>query len=163
MTFSMNQTRITKSKGELAFSRLIGENLACTVNPALSPSVPIVPAQAVKLVPQTTATADAPLIVTPALPHENILGFAIKDLRSDNHYAGSQLDVAIDGAIMIMEASGALDAGKRVGVNSSVQVVDATTAHIAQIGILLDQAINTGDLVRVLIKTPSLDSISYDS
>lgn len=159
----MNQTRITKSKGELAFSRLIGENLACTVNPSLSLSLSVTPAQAVKLVPQSSATADAPLIITPASPTDDILGFAIKGLRSDTYHAGDQLDVAIDGAIMMMEASGAINAGKRVGINTSVQIVDATTAHVAQIGILLDQAINSGDLVRVLIKTPHLDSLSYDS
>ena len=162
MTFNPNQTRITKTKGEIAFARLIDSNIACTVDPLAT--IPLLPAQAVKLAVEAAGTMDSPIVVQAATPTSDIFGFVINGLRSGSYPPGVQLDVAIDGAIMIMEASGAMSPGTRVGVSATLQqIVNATSADIAQIGILLDKAVNVGDLVRVLIKTPHLASLSYDS
>jgi hypothetical protein len=160
--FDMNVQKIQKTKGEIAFSRLFDGGFACTIDPSLSSSTPLLPAQAVVLVNQSGGTADSPFIVTPAGAGDDILGFAINNLRYQGGYASQQIDIAIAGMVMIMEASGALDAGIRVGINSSVQIVDATSGvhgTLNQIGILLDQAVSEGDLVRVMILVPSLTVI----
>jgi hypothetical protein len=162
MTFSMNQTRISKTKGELAFARMYEDNIACTVDPSLVGT--LVSAQAVTLVNQSGGNVDSPFIVTAANPTDDIFGFVVKGLRSDSFKAKNQLDIAISESIMIMEASGALTPMIRVGISTSnQQVVDATAGHITQIGVLLDKAVNAGDLVRVLIKTPHLNVLKVSS
>ena len=162
MTFSMNQTRISKTKGELAFDRMYESNIACTVDPELVGV--LVPGQAVTLVNQTNGSVDSPLVITAAAPTDDIFGFVVAGLRSGSYKATNQLDIAISEAIMIMEASGALSPMTRVGTSASAQkVVDASAGHITQVGVLLDKAVNDGDLVRVLIKTPHLNVLTVSS
>jgi len=153
MTFPLNSFQMSKTKGEIAFARNIGDNLVCTVDP--STGTPLVSAQAVYLISQSTGTADSPLLVAAAAPTDDIFGFVINTLRGQSFPASSQVDIAIKGAIMIMEASGAIAVGTRVGVTSTLQqIADASSMSITPIGILLDKAVNSGDLVRVLIESP---------
>ena len=152
--FSMNQVRISKAKGEIATSRLIQGGLSVTYNPAASSA--LVPAQPVKLIGYSGATMDSPPVVDAAGSTDRIFGFVIKGLRSNSYTPANQLDVAIDGMIMIMEAHGALTAGAPVycvftsAVQVKTEVSDSDSYE--EIGILLDNAVQAGDLVRVLIK-----------
>jgi len=159
MTFSMNAKKIGKGKGTLAYQRMTADNIACSVDMTLDPTTPLVPAQAVKLITSASSGKDSPIFVTPAAPGDDIFGFVCYSLRSDVFYAGSQVDIAVSQAIMVMEASVALNAGTRVGINTNVQIVDATTAvpgTLNQIGLLLNTAQAEGDLASVFILTPGL-------
>ena len=152
--FSMNQTRISKRKGEIAASRLVQGGLAVTYNPAATST--LVPAQPVHFIGYSGATMDTAMIVDAATSSTSIHGFVINGLRSASYSPQSQLDIAIDGMIMIMEASEAMTAGADVYCvfSSAVQIkseVSDSDSYV-KIGVLLDNATTAGDLVRVLIK-----------
>ena len=150
MSIPMNLFNIQKNKGSIAASSHIKDGLACTVDPDLVGY--LVPGQAVKLVPGATFSST---IVTAADPTDDIYGFVIYSIKGNQFAANSQVDITRAGMIQIMQAAGALDAGVRVGTTATNQKIQsATDMTITPVGLLLDKAINDGDLVRVEILVP---------
>lgn len=91
-------------------------------------------------------------------PTDAIFGFIARTVKDINYKAAQAVEVAMDGGIMYMTANGAIARGKTVECVLTGVFVQPSAGVNSVAGIALDQASNSGDLVRVLIKTPSAAS-----
>lgn len=130
-----------------------GETLTCSVDP--SQSTPLVAGQAVKL--STTANG-VPQVIALAANTDKSFGFVLRNLKDQSFSADNPLEIAITDSIMWMTAGAAITRGGSVEVAFATNTVIASAGVNPIVGIALDTATTNGDLIRVLIKTPSIVS-----
>ena len=108
--------------------------------------------------------AGQPYFIVPTVVGEQIIvthstvvtqptfGFQIQDVKRDQKTGGDQIRIATSGAVVTMEASGAIDRGADLEiVPTGIKVAVAATGNAQIIGISLDRALANGDLIRVRI------------
>ena len=101
----------------------------------------------------TDPITDAPVVDVIAADTHVSYGVKIYDTKEGAAVPGDIISIALDGAVIYLEASGALARGAAVALDvANVGKITAVGTD-AQIGILLDKATADGDIVRVQIKT----------
>lgn len=128
-----------------------GMTLSCQVDSAQATN--LVSGQAVKL--STTANG-VPQVISLAANTDKALGFVLRNLKDAAFIPGAPLEIAITDSIMWMTAGGAITRGGNVEVVYTTNQVIASAGVNPIIGLTLDTAVNVGDLIRVLVKTPAI-------
>jgi hypothetical protein len=143
MTQNLNQFTMTQEKGQLTLG-LNTNVLSLQIN--VNSTNTFGPATAVKLIGSKK--------VEKALPTDKIFGFITFQRKTNAYTAGKMVEVAFDNTVMIMEASGTINAGDYVVIsaNDTIATSNGTDTIIGQ---ALDSALNVGDKIAVLIKTPN--------
>lgn len=116
-------------------------------NPS-STTASLKPCDPVKLI---AGASDVPLVDFAGTADDLVYGFVIYNRKNANPAKGSIIAIAGDDSIMYMTAGGAIARGEYVTADANQTVVKTTTATDIM-GICLDTASASGDLVRVIIK-----------
>ena len=106
-------------------------------------------ATAVKLISGTANT----ILVEKAAATDQIFGFVILQPKKPSHTAGGKVEIALSGSVMEMESGGAFNRGQMLEIVASGDKVIVYGNVNSPIGIALDTASATGQLVRVLIRS----------
>ena len=106
------------------------------------------PCDPVKLI---AGTSDIPLVDYAGTADDLVYGFVIIRRKNANPEKGTIIEIASDECVMYMTAGGAIARGEYVTASDNQTVVKTTTATDVM-GICIDTASASGDLVRVLIK-----------
>ena len=139
-----NQFAQSVTKGQVDARHLGGSALPVEVD--ASQATPLVPGQCVKIV---DSAGGVPKVVASAAATDDVLGVVAYDLRRPTLAAGQDLEILTDGAVVYMEASGAIARGARVmEVIAGSKVAPVSTGNMT-IGRALDKAAAAGDLIRV--------------
>jgi hypothetical protein len=148
-TININQFAQLPLKGALDLA--ITNSKVLTGIVSASQATALVPGQRVKL--DTTAQYFIPSVIA-AGDNEAAIGVVVYNSRnSANLVAGQPVEVALSGGtVMWMEAAEAF-AAQSVVYQTGV-TVDTTSASHKKVGIAIDGAAATGDLVRVIIIEP---------
>lgn len=147
----LNQFGQSVEKGMLDLQNGTKNNVvSCLVKS--TESTALVDAQAVSLVDNANPVPE----VTAITSEEDAgnFGFIVKNLKDATHKASTMCEVAIAGTIMFMEASSAIARGAKVSYVVSGQKVKTQASSEKVIGVALDKASTSGDLIRVLVQTP---------
>jgi len=149
MSNDLNKFSMNAEKGQLAFR--MGENslparvLSSSVNNFYGGT-------GVKLVDST----EKELIVEKAGVTDQILGFVEYSVKKNLRVAGDRCDVSIEGNVMFLEAGGAFNLGAELEYNPTGDLVIIAGGTNTKIGIALRKSTGSGDIIPVLLKTPSL-------
>lgn len=126
----------------------------CQVYKSLSSATTLKPGQPVKL-----ASGVAGQITVTACAAESDKAFGVIPLRHkvNGYVAGDIVEIASDYSVVTMEANGAVSVGAAVkaagtAFDKVASIAGTENPAAAQIGIALDAAAASGDLIRVLIK-----------
>lgn len=103
---------------------------------------------AVKLVAGTAYT----ILVDKSAATEQQIGFVVFNPKKDSFTAGDQIEVALAECVMWMEAGAAFNRGQNVEQVSTGDKVIAYAGVNTAVGVALDTASASGDLVRILIR-----------
>lgn len=106
------------------------------------------PCDAVKLI---AGDSDIPLVDYAGTADDLVFGFVLFSHKNSNPAKGAIIEIASDDCVMYMTAGGAIARGEYVTADANQTVVKTTTATDIM-GICIDTAAASGDLVRVLIK-----------
>ena len=149
MAQNLNQFKQSVEKGMLDLSTGTRSVVSCDVH---STSAGLVQGQAVKLV---DVAGGIPNVVEIAADTDDVFGFVCYNLKDGSYVAGQKVEIAFfRAAVMYMEASAAFaPATKLMPVLSGQKVATATTGKRI-VGIALDKAAASGDIVRVMIDLP---------
>ena len=94
-----------------------------------------------------------------ALATDDMFGFIVYSIRKNSYVAGDYVNVAFTDAVMFMEASAAIASGAPVQYDPTTSKIATQAAGNTTVGIALQKATSTGDLIPVLIKTPNITPI----
>lgn len=144
MAFQLNQFALTNQEGETMSpgSAVIAVRLSSTYLPAGKAG------DVVKL----GLTEDGLLpVVTPAISGDSGFGVILFNAKKATYAALDVTEVAIAGNIVTMVAGTGLNRGQLVSWNSLTGKIQATVNTNNYLGITLDEAVVTGDIVRVLL------------
>lgn len=119
-------------------------------------ATPLYPGAAVKVVPGTQR--GIPSVVGASADSDEIMGFINFDVKSQNFPAGARAEISMGGNVIYLYATGAITQMSRVTLdlvtNGGVaQSVPSSGNKI--VGIAYDGATGPGQLIRVLLSTPS--------
>lgn len=114
----------------------------------------LVPGQAVKLVDSAGGVMK---VLACAADSEEVFGFVVYNIKNQTFKAGDAVEIAglFAQSVMYMEASAAIARGGKTMIVVSGAKVATATAGKPISGYALDKAVNSGDLIRVLIIAPS--------
>ena len=148
--YNMNQFSLKDQVGEVMNP---GANvIQAVVNPSLASGTYYRAGQVVSL---GTGTGDCPIVQAAAAGKG--IGVIVFNERTNQYSARMICGVALDGCIVTMEAAAAIARGAVVGYGSTfttgAAVGVSTMASGVGIGIALDIAASSTDIVRVLIKS----------
>lgn len=153
----MNQFNISQVQGSLDLQN--GVVLSCVVDAA--ETTQIVAGQAVKL---ATTGGGTPKVLALTANTQGTFGFVVRNLKDVSRGAGETLEVAIKGSVMYMTAGEAINPAQMVEVVYTTNKVIVSDGVNPIVGMALDKASADGDLIRVLIETPSVvQPITLDS
>lgn len=146
---SPNQFKQSVVQGQLDL-RFNGETISCQID--ASEAGTLVPGEAVKLV---DSAGGIPKVEKIAADTDEIFGFINYDIKNADFKAEDACEVSRAGNIMHMTASAAIARGVEVCyANASVKVKNLVATNTI-VGYALDKAAADGDLIRVVIATPS--------
>jgi len=114
------------------------------------------PCDPVKLI---AGTSSVPLVDVAGTSDDLVFGFLTLSHKNANPVKGTIVEIASDDCVMTMEAGGAIARGEYVTADANQTVVKTTTATDIM-GICLDTASASGDLVRVLIKNMGIATVA---
>jgi len=121
----------------------------------VSQSGNLYPGSAVKMV---DSAGGVPKVVGCTANSDSCLGFINYDIKTQAYVAGSPAEISVAGNVMYLYAVAAIARGAQVQleVTSPGTVKTITGSSGANIvGWALDKATNPGDLIRVVIRSPS--------
>jgi len=121
---------------------------------------PIYPGQALKMV---DSAGGVPKVVACSADSDDVCGFATYNMKNRAFLAGDALEMSMSGNVMWLRAVAAIGRQKQVVIdlNTTGGVKQATgSTGSSLIGWAFDKAVNPGDLIRVMLSSPSfqLDS-----
>ena len=149
MAFQLNQFKLTNQAGETmsATPNVIAVRLSSTYTPVGKAG------DVVKL--NATEDGDLP-VVNPAISGDAGMGVILFNAKKATYAALDVTEIALEGTIVTMVAATALNRRQLVSWDSVRGYVQATANSNNYIGITIDEATTTGDIVRVLIRpTPN--------
>lgn len=119
----------------------------------VSESGTLIAGQPVKMV---DSAGGVPKVVAIAAITDKVLGFINYGIKESTYVAGDAVEISLAKNVMYMEASAAIARGANVmPVISGVKVATATASN-SIIGWAFDKAAGSGELIRVVIETPSV-------
>lgn len=147
MTQYSNQRVMSVEVGKIDLAinpSIISAYIASTETATLVPGSPVKMADVAGGVPKVLlATAD----------NDNIIGYIVRNPKDASYVAGDACEIALSGSVMYMEAGAAIARGAKVESDvSEIQVITVSANPI--VGIALDKAATSGDIIRVLILAP---------
>ncbi len=152
-TLSQNQFAQTPYLGvvDLRYSPM-----TVSVQIDVSQATPLYPGAAVKCVPSSQRTI--PQVAACTADSDEVMGFINFDIKSQNFPAGSRAEISMQGNVIYLYATGAITQMSEVTLdlvtNGGVaQAVGSSGDKI--VGIAYDGATGPGQLIRVLLITPS--------
>ncbi len=149
MSFQLNQFGLTNIAGEVMSpaANVIAVRLSATYTPVGKAG------DVVKF----NATEDGLLpVVNPAISGDAGQGVILFNAKKATYAALDVTEIALQGTIVTMVASTGINRRQLVSWNSLLGQIQATATSNNYIGITLDEAVTTGDIVRVLINpTPN--------
>jgi hypothetical protein len=97
-----------------------------------------------------------PTVIGSATDTDNVWGFIVYDIKSQSYGIGARCEIAQAGSCIWLYATTAITRGTQVVLDlSSPGSVQAATGSDTVIGYAYDQATAYGQLIRVVLKTPS--------
>lgn len=150
MTLNINQFAQTTEKGVLDLRITASGVIAGLIS--ANQATALLPGARVKL--DTAAGKKIPTFVA-ASDAEQAIGVIVRNVKDGSLVANDPVEVAFfGGPVMYMEAAAAISAGAAVEGTTDDKV--QTFSSGKQVGIALDPASADGDLLRVIITTPSV-------
>lgn len=156
-TIDLNAFGQTTAKGKLELTpnySIFSAKIAAGSNVTLEPGMAV----------ELDASSTGPMLTVKPVDSGLIFGFI--PLVHKNNAIGltstvtDTVEVATKDCVMVMEAGGAIARGDVLKYDAStVTVEEADTAADAIIGIALDAAAASGDLIRVKIATPNIPAV----
>ena len=140
----------------------VGSVVSARVSSSQSGS--LIAGQAVKGDNTTPGTSQdgVPPVLSLASASDPAIGFVVRNIKDQNFSANARLELALAGAVMYMTSdtanSGAITRFSPVEYSTANNTVLAWGGVNPIVGIAYDAAINAGDLIRVLIKSPQLEA-----
>ena len=149
-----NQFGMTAEAGELDLSLGLNNSMAVLVDPTAASTVSISAGEAVKLIDLGTSDSAGinPVVGKRAAATDPVFGIVVKSKKTFTASAKGIVDVALDGSVLRLKASGAISRGATVYADLANAGQVQSTASGPGLGICLDKAAAAGDLVRVLVK-----------
>jgi predicted RecA/RadA family phage recombinase len=116
-------------------------------------SGPLFSGNAVKIV---NGPNGIPTVIGAAAATDNIWGFIVYDIKSQNYPIGARCEIAQAGTCMFLYATTAITRGQKVVLDlTSPASVQAATGSNTIVGYAFDQSPGYGSLIRVIISSPS--------
>jgi hypothetical protein len=150
MSLNQNQFSMISVQGDLDL-QFTGGVISCRVSANQSGN--LVAGQAVKM--DTTVNGGAPALLGLAANSDQSFGFVIRTLKDQSFAPGNAVEIAIQGSVMQMTASGTITRGAKVEVVQSTNTVITSAGTNPIVGFALDNG-TTGNLLRVYIITQSV-------
>lgn len=147
MALNQNQFAISTLKGTLD-SAGSGASLSCEFYSA-SPSATVGPGEMVSIA--STPAVSVTRVQKGAAVTDKWLGCVLTNPLADSYGVGKKLEVALPGAVVMMEASALVTAGAELQYDPATGKV-ATKALGTKIGLALENAAGDGSLLRVLLQ-----------
>lgn len=144
----LNQFSQTSDRGQIAL-RGEGNNLISVIVDATEVGT----IKAGDMVVLSGSKGGLPTVKKATGAEEVALGFAVYNIVQNEHKAGELLEVALSTVCMKMEASDAIQTGKKVAYTALTGLVSATEDEGSAVGIALTEAKSANDLLVVYIKT----------
>jgi len=94
------------------------------------------------------------IVVEKAAANDEIYGFIVYNIKDNSPKAGDVVTVAFDNSFMVMEAGAAIAAGAKLEIVATGDKVIGHAGSNKKIGIAVEKAAASGDLITVHIKTP---------
>jgi len=153
-----NQFGMTAEAGELDLSLGLNHSMAVLIDPSAAETMTVSPGETVML--KDLGAADIaginPVITPRTADTDAIFGIMVKSKKTFKFGPKDIIDVALEGSVMRLTASGAISRGATVYADLDHAGQVQGTESGPGIGICLDKANAAGDLVRVLIRfTPA--------
>jgi hypothetical protein len=152
--FNMNQFTQSAKPGQVDLAVTNSENLfTCRYNPEATSTLRLVEGEGVMLKDLGANDSVGPPIVDKRPDDNEPLTFGIKvfTTKKNNNEPGEIVQIATDGAVVFMKASGALTRGQKLALTLATPGDVEAVGTQDQIGIALDKAADNA-LVRVLVK-----------
>lgn len=150
MALNINQFAQTTVQGQMDL-QFGGSVLSGQVDAAQV--TPLVAGQAVA---GATTSGGVPKFLGTSAANPGIFGFVSRNLKDISFPASAPMEVAFTDSVMYMTAGAAITRFSSVEYDSTNIRVLASAGINPIVGIALDTAVNLGDLIRVLIKTPAI-------
>ena len=144
MSFQMDQFKLTDQPGNRMNPN--GQAIEVKISKDLSSATPFEAGYAAKF--HATEVGDLP-VITPLSLGDAGNGVILFNMQKSKRYAGERVTFAMEGSIVGMVASTAIQRGADVYYNPTTNTVSTTTG--SRIGKTIDIASANGDIVRVLI------------
>lgn len=144
-----NQFRQSVVQGQLDL-RFNGETISVQID--ASEAGVLVPGEAVKMV---DSAGGVPKVEKVAADTDQIFGFINYDIKNADFKAGDACEISRAGNVMHMTASEALARGQQVCYASASVKVKGLVSTNTIVGYTLDKAAADGDIIRVVVGTPS--------
>ena len=146
-TPTLNQFYISQVAGEPDL-QFVGSVVTARVS--ANQATALVPGQAVKV--ENSGLQGLPNVLATAANTDPVFGIVLRNLKDQSFGAGSNLEIARDGSVVYLTASGAITRGAPVEIDYAAFTVSASGGVNTVIGEAYDQAVNAGDLIRVWVK-----------
>ena len=144
MSFQMDQFKLSDQAGNRMNPN--GQAIEVKISKDLSSATPFEAGYAAKF--HATEVGDLP-VITPIAAGESGHGVVLFNMQKSKRYAGERVTFAMEGSIVGMVASTAIQRGVDVAYNPTTNTVATTSGP--RIGRTIDIATANGDIVRVLI------------
>ena len=116
---------------------------------------PIVAGQGVKI---ENSLGGVPKILPLTSATDPVFGFVVFDIKNINRLQGQNLSLARPGTLIYLPASGAIARGANVQYNYLTGNVEPAGGVNPTCGLAYDEAVNSGDLIRVEVQSPRTSS-----
>jgi hypothetical protein len=146
---NINQFTISTVQGQLD---MLAPGSVLTGQVDAAQATALVPGQAVAM---ATTAGGLPKFVALTSNSQKAFGFVVRNLKDINDPAYANFELAISEAIMWMTSNAAITRGANVEVVISNNTVITSAGVNPIVGIALDTATGSAQLIRVLIKVPS--------
>ena len=94
------------------------------------------------------------IVVEKAAANDEVYGFIVYNIKDNSPKAGDVVTVAFDNSFMVMEANAAIAAGAKLEIVATGDKVVGHAGTNKKVGIAVEKATASGDLITVHIKTP---------
>lgn len=149
MALNINQYSVTTVQGQLD---LQAPSTVITGRVDSAQATALVAGQPVKI---TTTAGGLPAFVAISSNSDKTFGYVSRNLKDASYAANSIFELATADSIIWLTANGAIARGSAVeNVYTTAGLITASGGINPIIGVTLDVAVNNGDLVRVLLRTP---------
>lgn len=157
----LNQFKITGAVGELDMQCNPNPNvMTCRYVDANASETELTPGYPVKLVDLGTDDFAGPPVVDIVSGDNDGGAFGVKlfSTKSNEAESGEIVQIACENSVVVMQATAAIERGASVAAEFAVSGGIVTRTTEDQLGIALDKAEASGDLIRMLVKPVAVEA-----